>query len=237
MYVLRNLIGSVAVFTLGMLVCATASATPTVMNFDGMANAQNGEYVNNFYNGGCGGSYAGNAVDCNGPNYGVVWNGAIAGGAPNGLYSNVNKEPSNPNTMGFDGNNAIMNVAAGFDTGFSFYYAAPFYTGVITVYSDLNGNGSVLATLDLPTTSSNCDGTVQNYSCWDPIGVTFSGTARSVAFGGTARYIVYDDVTIGAGKPGGSTSVPEPAELGMFGLGLMLIGLFAGLRRRAVSIK
>ena len=28
--------------------------------------------------------------------------------------------------------------------------------------------------------------------------------------------------------------VPEPAELGMFGLGLLLIGLFAGLRRRMV---
>ncbi|HLI19057.1 MAG TPA: PEP-CTERM sorting domain-containing protein [Rhodanobacteraceae bacterium] len=30
----------------------------------------------------------------------------------------------------------------------------------------------------------------------------------------------------------GATSVPEPAELGMFGLGLLALGLFAGLRRR-----
>lgn len=29
-----------------------------------------------------------------------------------------------------------------------------------------------------------------------------------------------------------SVSVPEPAELGMFGLGLLALGLFAGLRRR-----
>ena len=31
---------------------------------------------------------------------------------------------------------------------------------------------------------------------------------------------------------GGGTSVPEPAELGVFGLGLLLIGGFLGLRRR-----
>ena len=31
---------------------------------------------------------------------------------------------------------------------------------------------------------------------------------------------------------GTSVSVPEPAELGLFGLGALLVGLFAGLRRR-----
>ena len=31
---------------------------------------------------------------------------------------------------------------------------------------------------------------------------------------------------------GGGTSVPEPADLGVFGLGLLLIGGFVGLRRR-----
>ena len=31
-----------------------------------------------------------------------------------------------------------------------------------------------------------------------------------------------------------TTSVPEPAALGMFGFGMLLIGLFAGLRRRMV---
>jgi len=31
---------------------------------------------------------------------------------------------------------------------------------------------------------------------------------------------------------GGPVVVPEPAELGLFGVGALVIGLFAGLRRR-----
>ncbi|EIM02371.1 hypothetical protein RHOFW104T7_09625 [Rhodanobacter thiooxydans] len=216
-----------------MLVCGIASAT-TVMSFDEMQH-QPAELVDNYYNGGCSSSYSGSGITCGGPNYGVVWSSALAGGAPNGLWGNVANEPSGPNVMGFlDANSAIMNVAAGFDTGFSFYYAAPNTAGSITVYDGLNDSGNILATLFLPINGGNCDGFAQTYSCWSPIGVTFAGIAKSVNFGGVADFIVFDNVTIGSNTPGGGNgnNVSEPATLGMFGLGMLLIGLFAGVRRR-----
>ena len=57
-----------------------------------------------------------------------------------------------------------MNVAAGFSTGFSFYYAAPFDTGSVTVWSGLNGTGTLLATDILALTPDGCGDT--DYSCW-----------------------------------------------------------------------
>lgn len=226
MNMLTKQVGLAVVMAAGMLACGVASAA-VVMTFDQQNG--NGEYVDNYYNGGCGGSYGG-GVTCGGPNYGVVWNGALEGYAPNGLWNNTSDSPSPPGVMGFlDSNNAYMNVAAGFDTGFSFYYAAANVAGSIEVWSGQNGTGTLLATLALPVTGSFCGST--GFSCWDPIGVTFNGIAQSVNFAGTANQIVFDNVTIGSATP--INGVPEPAALGMFGLGALLLGLFAGLRRRA----
>lgn len=227
MNTLKKQIGIAAALILGVLFTGIAGATTVVMNFN--LSQPGGEYVDNYYNGGCSSSYGGGGTTCGGPNYGVVWSGAIAGYAPNGIWSNGSNEPSSPGIMAFlDANQAYMNVAAGFTTGFSFYYASAGNAGSINVYSGQNGTGTVLATLNLPGTAAYCGSTA--YSCWDPIGVTFAGTAMSVAFGGTANYIAFDDVTLGSSTPG--QNVPEPAALGMFGLGVLLIGLFAGMRRR-----
>ncbi|MEO6798905.1 MAG: hypothetical protein ABI178_03065 [Rhodanobacter sp.] len=234
MNALKRQVWIMTVLVPGMLFCGIASAATVVMNFDQL-NSQ-GEYVDNYYNGGCGSTYAGGTITCGGPDYGVVWSGALAGGAPNGYYNNASNEPSQPNVMDFVGdyNNAVMNVAAGFTGGFSFYYSSPYYTGSIDVYSSLNGTGSLLASLILPQTLANCDGASENYSCWNPIGVAFTGTAESVAFGGTFQsgqgYIVFDNITLGSGTP--MNNLPEPAALGIFGRGALLIGLFVGGRRR-----
>lgn len=229
MKMLRRQAGLAVVLAAGMLASGVASAA-VVMGFDELS--ANGEYVDNYYNGGCGSSYSG-GVTCGGPDYGVVWNGALAGYAPNGLWNNTSNSSSPPGVMGFlSSNNAYMNVAAGFDTGFSFYYAAANVGGTIEVWSGLNGTGTMLASLSLPTTGSFCDG-LTGFSCWDPIGVAFDGIAMSVNFAGTANQIVFDNVTIGSATP--INGVPEPAALGMFGLGALLVGLFAGLRRRTLQ--
>lgn len=234
MYGVGKQIGTAAVLVIGLLVGGIATAAPIVMTFDGMAHAKNGEWVDNYYNGGCGGSYAGGAVDCNGPDYGVVWNGALAGGAPDGLWSDRANEPSSPNVMGFlSTSNAVLNVAAGFDTGFSFYYAAPEYRGALRIYSGLDGTGTILANVAIPKTAGNCSGFSEEYSCWDTFGVAFSGVAKSVKFIGRSNFVGFDNVTLGSTTPLNPVAVPEPAALGMFGLGALLIGLFAGLRRHA----
>ncbi len=46
----------------------------------------------------------------------------------------------------------VMNVASGFTTGFSFYYASAM-AGTVTVYDGLNATGNVLATI--PITAQN----------------------------------------------------------------------------------
>lgn len=224
-----------AVLVFGMLFAGIASATVVVMNFDGLINAQNGEYVDNYYNGGCGSSFNGGPVDCGGPNYGVVWSQAVAGGAPNGIFGNAANEPSAPNIIDFGSTaGSYMDVAAGFTTGVSFYYASIEVVPTITVYSGLNGMGSVLATLALPVNGAHCNGYAQDYSCWKSIGVPFDGTAQSVSFGKGVYFASYDNVTLGSATPGNGNeiNVPEPAALGMFGFGVLLIGAFVGLRRR-----
>lgn len=193
------------------------------------ANAD-GEYVHDYYNGGCGGSFAYGRVTCGGPDYGVTWTQAVAGPAPMGLP--VADQPSPPNVMVFDDNSsAYMDVTGGFSGGFSFYYAAVRGPGSITLYSGLDGTGSVLATLALPVSSDpDCQGLFGNYSCWAPIGVSFRGIARSVDFSESVFYnVAFDNVTLGSATP--INPVPEPAARGMFGLGALLIGVFAGMHR------
>jgi len=93
-----------------------------------------------------------------------------------------------------------MTVASGFDTGLSFYYSSPFYPGKIQVYDGPNATGHVLASLDLPSTPHNPNGK-PDYAIWVPIGVSFSGVARSVDFGGSADFIVFDNITFGIATP------------------------------------
>jgi hypothetical protein len=82
------------------------------------------------------------------------------------------------------GSGGIMNVAAGFDTGLSFYYSAVALPGSVKVVENLNGGGNLLATLDLPVTPSGgagCSG-AYSYCPWEQIGVSFEGIAKSVVF-------------------------------------------------------
>ena len=80
--------------------------------------------------------------------------------------------------------------------------------------------GTELASLSLPSTPDP-------YNVFVPIGVSFSGTAESAIFGGSANYIAFDNVTIGSATPGG---VPEPSTWAMIMLGFAGLGA-AGYRK------
>ncbi len=101
--------------------------------------------INGFYNGG---------TDSNGnsgTDYGVAFSPATLGliDSDAGGTGNFANEPS-PNTILFwlDSSSAIMNVAAGFDTGFSFYYTSS-TAATINVYDGLNATGNVIGSIDL----------------------------------------------------------------------------------------
>lgn len=222
----RSLIGIIC--SAAMLVASVSYAT-TVLTFEGVGNLA---AVNDFYNGGT--DSAGNS----GINYGINFSDTSLGviDSDDGGSGNIANEPSADTVLFFlSGGAATMNVAAGFDTGFSFYYSANANDTFVNVWSGLNSTGTLLATLNLSLNYNDdgCTGDPTGAYChWDPIGVSFAGIAHSVDFGGTANYVGFDNVTLGSATAGGGTPVPEPAALGVFGLGVLLIGLFAGLRRR-----
>jgi hypothetical protein len=192
-------------------------ASTIVLNFEGLGNLAP---VLNYYDGGAG------------PNYGVAFNGTTlaiidqdAGGSGN--FAN---EPS-PNTiMFFLSGNAIMNVAAGFTTGFSYYYSSN-GSGVVYVYDGLNGTGNLLATQPFGSNYNiNCTGDPNGAYChWDAVGVSFAGTAKSVEFTGVQNYCGFDDVTFGSVTPGPgpgpSAPIPTLGQWGLIFLGLALLGL------------
>ncbi|WP_427160374.1 PEP-CTERM sorting domain-containing protein [Aliinostoc sp. HNIBRCY26] len=143
-----------------------------------------------------------------------------------GGTGNFGGEPS-PDTVLFflDGPAATLNVANGFTDGFSFFYSAINNPGFVRVYDGLNATGNVLATIDLPLTPRNgAPDPTGSFSPFVPIGVSFTGIAKSVDFGGTINQIGFDDITFGSDVPGGigSQPTPEPTSL----LGLLGIGAF-----------
>ena len=208
-----------AIVATGMLAATSASATVVTLDFEGIGDFNP---VGNFYNGGAG------------TNYGIQFSPATlalvdadAGG--NGNFAN---EPS-PNTIMFflDASNAILDVAAGFDTGFSFFYTSSTAASV-NVYDGLGATGNLLATLNLAAQfSQDCSGDPTGGFCnFSPIGVLFDGIAKSIDFGGTANFTGFDNITFGSAAPGVSP-VPLPAAAWLFGSALLG---FAGFKRRTV---
>ena len=209
-------------------VSLTANAKTVVLTFQGL---QDEEGVLNYFNGGTGSNGSGP-----GPNYGISFGSnslAIINKASGGSGNVFGESSGNDASLFFlNGTGDLMNVAAGFTTGFSFYYSSPFDAGAVDVYSGLNGTGTLLASIALPTTTDGatvpgCDG--YNYCDFVPIGVTFSGTAESVNFSGTANHIDFDEITLGSSTAGGTTT-PEPAPLALFAIGSASV--LAMFRRR-----
>lgn len=204
----------------------TAIAAPVVLDFEGL---QDQEQILDFYNGGTG------SAGSSGPNIGVGFGaGALALiDSDAGGTGNFANEPS-ADTIAFwlSGASLVMNVAAGFDTGFSFFYTSS-TAAAVTIYDGLNATGNILGVINLvgQHTANGCTGDPNGTFCnWDAIGVAFAGTAFSVDFSGTANQTGYDDITLFSDTPGGR--IPEPGTLALLGIGLAGLGL---TRRRKVT--
>ena len=187
---------------------AAAFAGPMVLNMSGLGDQ---ESILNYFNGGFGGNGGGP-----GPADGIVFSSnslAIISGSQGGTGNLDNNPSGGPVAFFLSGAADTMNVAAGFTTGFSFFYSAT-VAGSVTVWSGVNGTGTELADIALNpnTPGAACpSGDIFGYCEWDPVGVTFSGTAESVNFGGSADRIAFDEITVGSQTAGGSPVVPEPS--------------------------
>jgi len=208
----------------------SANAAVNVLDFVGL---QSGEQVLDFYNGGTGGNGS-----TGGANYGISFGSdSIACTDYDHNGCNTNLIPGGPGAQivyFLSGPGDVMNVAGGFDTGFSFYYSAIAYTGTVTVYDGVDGTGNVLATLNLGLTPNAGDPACHGagYCPFTAAGVTFAGTARSVNFSGVADYIGFADITLGSSNAGGPPPIPEPANIGLMMAGLAVVA-GAARRRRA----
>jgi hypothetical protein len=194
-----------------------------VLNFEGLGDEDG---IAQYYNGGL--STMGNGP---GPNYGIYFGGTTLSiiDADAGGTGNIANEPSPSTTMFFlTGGSATMNVTAGFITGFSFYYSS---SAVVTifVYDGLDGTGNLLATQSFPANYNlDCTGDPTGGFCnWDPAGVGFAGTAKSVTFQGVINQCTFDDVTFGSINPG-----PVPVSNWALFIGIGLILIFAVVRFR-----
>lgn len=217
------------------LICGAMAAQAAVIDltFEGLAAYPHGNDVQvlNFYNGGT------SSAGLTGPNYGITFPDNALNICLNTLTtacSNTSRGGlGDPNSrLGalffLSGSSTYLNVAAGFDTGFSFNYTAIGVGGAVTVWSGPDATGTILATLDLPVTPSGpCPGYAAGFCPFFPFGVTFAGTAHSIDFGGVANQIVFDDVTFGSATPG---NVPEPSSLILLGSGAL--GLAGVIRRK-----
>lgn len=225
-----SLIASGLALSTCVLAVDRANAQPILLDFEGL---QNLEDVLNFYNGGTG------SFGSSGTNYGVSFSANTIANDETSPLSNVAGLPTpviSTTFLGATTTGSIMNVAGGFDTGFSFFYSAPFAPGSVKIYDGLNGTGTLLATINLPQTpdgnSKAPDGTPLFPACngnslcpFVPVGLQFSGIAKSVDFSGTANQVVFDNITLGSATPCqnqaqcGQVQVPEPTSV----IGLLAI--------------
>lgn len=216
-----------AVFVIALPTVAGAQ----VLTFEGILRpGQQNAPIGNYYNGGAG------------PNYGIEFSPnalAICLNTLTTFCSNGSRggqgDPASQFTGLFflSGSNTFMNRSAGFTDGFSFFYTAVNSPGAFSVWSGLNGTGTLLASLTLPTTPRGpCPGYNADFCPFVPRGVGFAGVAKSVTFAGVANQIAFDDVTFGSQVPG--SVVPEPASMILLGTGL--VGVFGVARRRRNAV-
>lgn len=139
-----------------------------------------------------------------------------------GGSGNFANEPSGDTIMFFlSGNATVMNVPAGFTTGFATYYSTIESTGTILVYDGVDGTGNLLGTDDMFALGTGGNGDPNGaYDRWDIASVAIGNqVARSVVFVGAANFIGFDDMIFGG--------VPTPGSAAVAGIA----GL-AALRRR-----
>lgn len=206
-----------------VLGAVSASASVVTMTFEGVGSQA---AVQNFYNGGT--DSQGNS----GINYGVQFSSnalALRQSSPGAQFANA---PSPETAMFFlSGNGAQVNVAAGFQTGFSFWYTTVGLSGVVNVYSGLNLTGTLLGSVSLIALNPMPVPGVPAFNRWAIGSVAFSGIARSIDFGGTINQVGYDNITLGSTNPNPPpVPVSEPGSLAL--AALALAALVAGKRRR-----
>jgi hypothetical protein len=175
-----------------------------LLNFEGL---QNGQPVGSFYDG---------SGPAGTPNYGIFFSSNFLGLRPSSLNLGAGGLGPDPNSTPYIyiSNSTlpgVMNIENGFTSGLNFFYAS-LANETVTVWSGINGTGTVLASMTL---SASCSGSPTG-CLWFDTGLHFSGTAESVTFSGPGNSIGLSNITLGQSI----TAVPEPSSIYLLGIGL-----------------
>ncbi len=218
MFKMKAIRATVAAALLGAT--GAASAAVITLDFEGVGDFAS---VNNFYNGGT------DSLGNSGTNYGVAFNSNALGLIDEdvGGYGNFGNEPTPDTVLFFRTGSAILNYAPGFTTGFSFFYTTVNFGGTVSVYDDVNATGNLIGTISLAPLGAGPGDPTGDYSNWATGSLGFSGTAKSIDFGGTVHQVAYANITFGSTRP--DNTVPEPTTLALLS-GALLGG--AVVRRR-----
>ncbi|MEO7362469.1 MAG: PEP-CTERM sorting domain-containing protein [Gemmatimonadaceae bacterium] len=205
----KILLAACSALAIGLMPAASAHAQVRVLTFEGIMNDTN---VGSFYSGI---DFSSNAYALLRTNLGGSGN---FGGEPSAGTAAVFSD--------FPGEFAYFNVAAGFSNGFGTYYSAPGAPGAISIFSGLNGTGTLLATLMLPVTPfgsvAGCPPNPGASFCpFSFVGTSFTGVAQSVSFDSALNDFVFDDITIGSAEA--ISTVPEPSTFLLIGVGMLAV--------------
>lgn len=172
--------------------------------------------IQDYYNGGT------NDAGDSGIDYGISF-GADALSIMNDEFFSYYSNAPTPGVMAAVGADAALNLQAGFNGEVSFWYSSTENTSV-SVFSGLNGTGTLLATFALLANAQNdCSDTA--FCNWDFASLNLNAIGQSIQFGGTAGVAGFDDITVN------EVPLPAAAWLMLSGLG----GLGALSRRRKAA--
>lgn len=214
---------------------STPASAAVVLDFEGIGPYPNNSsiFIQDFYNGGT------SSAGTSGSNYGVsvssnsqlvclnTLSEFCSGSSRGGLGDSTSQQGG---LFFRSGNSAILTVAAGFNTGVSFFYAVIHdRTSFVTVWDGPDGTGNQLAAAPLATVTAGCANALffAQFCPFASGDVAFAGTARSIEFFGPADQIVIDDVTFASITPG---IISEPGSLALLATSFAAASI---LRRRA----
>jgi hypothetical protein len=184
----RNVISSLTLLSLTVL-CASADVT---LDFN---NLQVGEQVLGYYNGGFGSVGTGP-----GPMYGITFTSDFVT-VPQGVFG----PPLRAEEL--TGNSGTVDITPAFAGFFSFYYANSDGSASVSLYSGLDGGGTLLDTIPLAQAAA-----------FTPAGKFEALPFESAVFSGTAGELIFDNITFGGGLV-----VPESSSISLLWIALLVV--------------
>lgn len=193
-----------AVLAAGLISAGPVSAALVTIDFE---SAPSFASIGNFYSG-LGVSF--------GPDAQAIQNDALGP-----YFSNA---PSPIGVMTAVGTDAAMNVASGFNGVASLYYSST-DAAAVSIWSGLNGTGSVLGVFNLTNNAqTGCSDT--GFCNWNLASFDLGlNVAKSITFGNTANMAGFDNVSV--------NEVPLPAALPLLAFGLAGMGTLSRRRKQA----